>query len=115
MNQQSLWKTKEVQEGRTIYIPDETTFSDCQRLMGTYRVAELRPMFLQLSMLWDPSQLEEGKDKKEQALADKMKKLMKERTSICSMRSHFSWQTHGTWHSFSPLCPPTNVNCGGVW
>lgn len=83
MNQQSLWETKEVQEGRTIYIPDETTFSDCQRLMGTYRVAELRPMFLQLSMLWDPSQLEEGKDKKEQALAGKMKKLMKERTSLC--------------------------------
>lgn len=79
MKQQSLWKT-EVQEERTIYIPDETVFSQCQQLMGTYRATELRQMLLQLSMVWNPSQLEEGKDKKEQALADKMKKLMKERT-----------------------------------
>lgn len=82
MKQQSLWKTKEVQEERTIYIPDETVFSQCRQLMGTYRAAELRQMLLQLSMVWNPSQLEEGKDKKEQALADKMKKLMKERTSL---------------------------------
>ena len=81
MKQQSLWEEKQQGE-QTIYIPGETALNRCQKVMGLYRVTELRLILQQLAMVWDPCRLEEGKNQKEKTLADKMKKLMQGRNSL---------------------------------
>ena len=82
MGTQQAGETEKVQEERFIQIPDETAFARCQKVMGLYRVTELRQIQQQMIRIWNSYPLAEGKNKREQNLADGMRKLMKSRTSL---------------------------------